>query len=356
MSRTKTEIGKKVDSVANIFGVSTRTVQKWREQGCNIFDSDEVYAFHRQKTENLRAKKIVAQTEEQALNGKRQDQAGLLNFDLIQNLPAPTGEGAAAALRRLQGLESIFYSRQLEALAKGRNDLISYALSDYKRITQTLLDYERQVELAMRDSGQLIARGDAEKGAGAVARWFRLGWRLWLSSCTPDLLQFAGDARAFKAKAEETFSEIMKAVFTKARDAKVELPAWALDGDPGKLRLKGNRTLWPNSGRSDPPHASTGSTQGRVPLLDRSIIRLELHRAPSHLDQQHPDPRVTDFSNGTQPLLRGIPRGVLAGTQPPKTTDLARVCKSRPVKDLPIQLHQTQGSSTLGSWTLQTLG
>src|SRR5215469_4068614 len=229
MAAIKTEIGKKVDSVANIFNVSRRTVQKWRQEGCNIFNSDEVFEFHRRKNENLRAKKIVAvKTEEEALNGKRQDQAGMLNFDLIQNLPPPAGEGAAAALKRLQGLESIFYSRQLEALAKGRNDLITYALSDYKRITQTLLDYERQVELAMRDSGQLIARGDAEKGAAAVARWFRLGWRLWLSSCTGDLMQFAGDPRGFKAKAEETFSEITKTVFAKAREAKIELPAWAL--------------------------------------------------------------------------------------------------------------------------------
>ena len=229
MAGIKTEIGKKVDSVANIFNVSRRTVQKWRQEGCNLFNSDEVFEFHRRKNENLRAKKIVAlPTEEAALNGKRQDQAGLLNFDLIEKLPSPAGEGAAAALKRLQGLESIFYSRQLEALAKGRTDLISYALTDYRRITQTLLDYERQVELAMRDSGQLIARGDAEKGAMAVARWFRLGWRMWLSACTPDLMQFSGDPRGFKAKAEETFAEISRNIFARAREAKVELPAWAL--------------------------------------------------------------------------------------------------------------------------------
>jgi hypothetical protein len=227
LGRPKTVEGRKIDSVMNLFGVSKTTVQKWRSQGCDISDPGEVLAFRDEKIRNRRAGKPV-KTAEEALNGKRQDQAGMLNFDLIQNLPSPAGEGAAAALKRLQGLESIFYSRQLEALAKGRNDLISYALSDYKRITQTLLEYERQVELAMRDSGQLIARGDAEKGAAAVARWFRLGWRMWLSSCTPDLMQVTGDPRAFKAKAEETFGEITKAIFAKAREAKIELPAWAL--------------------------------------------------------------------------------------------------------------------------------
>jgi len=88
-------------------------------------------------------------------------------------------KAAVAALKRLQGLESIFYSRQLEALAKGQTDLISFALNDYRKITESLRMYEREVELAMRDSGQLISRSDVEKGAEAVARWFRLGWRLW---------------------------------------------------------------------------------------------------------------------------------------------------------------------------------
>jgi hypothetical protein len=152
----------------------------------------------------------------------------MLNMEILEKLPPPSGEGAAAALRRLQGLESIFYSRQLEALAEGRTDLISYALADYRKITESLLNYERQVELAMRDSGQLIPRAEAERGAGSVARWFRLGWRLWLSSCTPDLLPLAGDPRAFKAKAEETFAEIMAQVFAKAREAKIEVPAWAI--------------------------------------------------------------------------------------------------------------------------------
>jgi len=231
MGRPKTAMGRKIDSVANLFGVNARTVKKWQDAGCDITDPGEILAFRTEQASKKRGGKgsiKPVETAEQALNGKRLDQAGMLNFDLIQNLPPPAGEGAAAALKRLQGLESIFYSRQLEALAKGRNDLISYALSDYKRITQTLLEYERQVELAMRDSGQLIARGDAEKGAMAVARWFRLGWRMWLSSCTGDLMQFVGDPRAFKAKAEETFAEITKTVFAKAREAKIELPAWAL--------------------------------------------------------------------------------------------------------------------------------
>lgn len=229
MARHKSNETRKIEGIASTFGVSMQTVRNWKTEGCNIFDADAVISWRTQKLENRgRRGALKADNLDDALNGHRRDEAGMLNLEILEKLPTPTGEGAAAALKRLQGLESIFYSRQLEALAKGRSDLIAYALTDYRKITESLLNYERQVELAMRDSGQLIARADAEKGAAAVARWFRLGWRLWLSSSTPDLLQFAGDARTFKAKAEETFSEIMKTVFQKAREAKIELPAWAL--------------------------------------------------------------------------------------------------------------------------------
>ena len=136
----------------------------------------------------------------------------------------------------------------MEALAKGRTDLISYALNDYRKITESLRLHEREVEVAMRDSGQLISRADAEKGAAAVARWFRLGWRLWLSSCTPDLLQFASEPRKFKAKAEESFAEIMKGVFVKAREAKLPVPAWAMPAVRDEYRSE----VEPDAPKPDP--------------------------------------------------------------------------------------------------------
>jgi hypothetical protein len=175
---------------------------------------------------------------ETALNGHRRDRAGMLNLEILDKLPPPVGEGAAAALKRLQGLEAIFYSRQLEALAHGRTDLITYALNDYHKITETLRRYEKEVETAMRDAGQLVTRGEAERGAESVARWFRLGWRLWLSSSVPDLLPLAGEPLAFKAKAEETFAEIIVNLFEKARKAKLEVPAWAINAIRNEFRCE----------------------------------------------------------------------------------------------------------------------
>ena len=83
------------------------------------------------------------------------------------------------------------------------------------------------VAQALNKSSVTIRGGEAERGAESVARWFRLGWRLWLSSSVPDLLALAGDPLAFKAKAEETFVEIMSTVFLKAREAKIAVPEWA---------------------------------------------------------------------------------------------------------------------------------
>jgi|SRR5271165_32832 len=225
MARPKTDLTKKIDAISHSFNIAPSTVRRWYNEGCDIFNANELTRWREIKFQN-RLHKFT--DLDSALNGHRKDSAGMLNLEMLEKLPKPTGEGAAAALKRLQGLESIFYSRQLEALAKGRSDLISFALTDYRKITESLRMYEREVELAMRDSGQLISRADAERGAAAVARWFRLGWRLWLSASVPDLLPLAGNARAFKAKAEESFAEIMAGVFLKAREAKLEVPIWAM--------------------------------------------------------------------------------------------------------------------------------
>jgi hypothetical protein len=230
--RKKTDRTLQIEAVAKAFSRTTQTISSWARQGCDVYDHAEVSQWLEAKARNARngrnAIEANATSMEAALNGHRKDSAGMLNMEILDKLPAPTGEGAAAALKRLQGLESIFYSRMLEALAKGRSDLISFALTDYRKATESLRMYEREVELAMRDSGQLISRAEAECGASSVARWFRLGWRLWLSSSVPDLLPLSNNPREFKARAEETFAEIMAGVFQRAREAKLPVPGWAL--------------------------------------------------------------------------------------------------------------------------------
>ena len=241
MPRKRDPIWERIDIVAKAIDRSPRTVKQWHDEGCDLSSIDEVLHWQKVKAKNARGNKghiSAAPDLDSALNGHRKDRAGMLNLEILDKLPPPVGEGAAAALKRLQGLEAIFYSRQLEALAHGRTDVITYALNDYNKITETLRRYEREVETAMRDSGQLVSRGEAERGAESVARWFRLGWRLWLSSSVPDLLPFASEPLAFKAKCEETFGEIMQNLFLKARSAKLEVPAWALGAIRNELRCE----------------------------------------------------------------------------------------------------------------------
>lgn len=245
MPRKQSALNARISAVAQVIDRSPQTVRKWYADGCDVYDIKTVNEWREAKTKNSTsngARVKAADDLEAAMNGHRRDSAGMLNLEILDKLPAPVGEGAAAALKRLQGLESIFYSRMLESLARGRSDLITFSLNDYNKITETLRRYEKEVEAAMRDAGQLISRGDAEAGASAVARWFRLGWRLWLSSSVPDLLGLTNDPLAFKAKAESTFKEIMGTVFVKAREAKLGVPKWALSAIREEFRTEVNET------------------------------------------------------------------------------------------------------------------
>ena len=236
MNPANPEVNARINEVAVAIKRSPSTVRNWWREGCDIEDMGTVLHWQECKKKARHGKRPGPKDMETALNGHRRDRAGMLNLEILDKLPPPVGEGAAAALKRLQGLEAIFYSRQLEALAHGRTDLITFALNDYNKITETLRRYEKEVESAMRDAGQLLSKGEAERGAEAVARWFRLGWRLWLSSSVPDLLALASEPLSFKAKAEETFSEIMKGVFEKAQKAKLEVPGWAIGAIRNEFR------------------------------------------------------------------------------------------------------------------------
>lgn len=116
----------------------------------------------------------------------------------------------------------------LGELSAGSNRaLVSVAQNDYLKVAESLRKYEQAVEESRRDLGHLLPKQEAQDGARASALWFRLAWRLWLSSSLPDLLAIK-DPRTAKAKAEESFSEILSVSFKNAKDAKLSIPEWAL--------------------------------------------------------------------------------------------------------------------------------
>jgi hypothetical protein len=207
----------RVREVAERLDKNYRTIRAWEREGCDLRSEDSIQEWALRKRRNSVGK---------ARNNVRAND-GMPAVHLPVKLPSPTDEGAAAALKRLQSLEPIFFDRQKKALKTGKSDLISFALGDYQRVCESLRRYEREVEEAARDLGFLIPKAEAQEGARAAAIWFRLAWRLWLSSSIPDLLALADDPRAFKAKAETTFSEVLGVALRNAEGAKCSIPVWA---------------------------------------------------------------------------------------------------------------------------------
>src|SRR5262249_25584837 len=121
MSRPRTRLTKRIEDVAIVFNKSTVTIRAWVSQGLDVFNPDEIvrwYRFKESRRRNRRSRssngvsgrriRTPADGEKRgeldtALNGHRKDSAGLLNLEILEKLPSPSGEGAAAALRRLQG-------------------------------------------------------------------------------------------------------------------------------------------------------------------------------------------------------------------------------------------------------------
>jgi hypothetical protein len=145
------------------------------------------------------------------------------------DLPSAYGEEAAGALKRLQAFE-VDHSRRLGiALAGGDELQIRTASEDHARCAQVLLKYEKEVTEAKRDLGHLIPKGDAIKGARASATWFKLAFRLWLSSSLPDIVAVGSSVglRDAKYKAEMTFSEVLAVCIRNSEDSREPVPDWA---------------------------------------------------------------------------------------------------------------------------------
>jgi len=216
-----------VERACDLTGKSKRTIQLWAQRGLDLADADEVLAW----AEKVRD--IVPETKaklESAQNDEQGSTKGEFDLKMLDRLPAPGEEGAAAALKRLQGLESIFYSRLLNELSRipSRSTAVTTAQNDYNKVTESLRKYEAAVEITRRDLGHLIPKHEAQEGARAAALWMRLTWRLFLSSAVPDLLALAGDARLFKARAEEAFAEVLAVALKDSEGAKCNIPDWAL--------------------------------------------------------------------------------------------------------------------------------
>ena len=101
--------------------------------------------------------------------------------------------------------------------------MIQVARDDYSKVANSLRQYEKEVEVTKRDLGHLIPKN----GARASAIWFRLAWRMWLSSTLPALMAIGTDPRAIKMEAERSFADFLGVALKNAAGAQLSIPAWA---------------------------------------------------------------------------------------------------------------------------------
>lgn len=212
----------KIAEVAASTGKSVRTIWRWHRAGCNLEDPASV----QQHSESLNAK-ARGKARRESIATQAPLSAGENELDL-GTLPVITGQGAAAALKRLQEFEARFAQRLGAALNTGRADAIQCARDDYNKVANSLRQYEREVEETRRDLGHLIPKQESQDGARASAIWFRLAWRMWLSSTLPALLAQT-EPREALVMCEATFKDVLGVALQNSQGAQLSIPPWALE-------------------------------------------------------------------------------------------------------------------------------
>jgi hypothetical protein len=165
------------------------TIRRWAKSGLNLSDTAAVLEWNK--------------THRNRRSGKP---AKRLSLNILNKLPAPDERGAVGALARLQRLEILFHERLDQEIRKGGDPAeVSAASADYTRLTESLRKYEKEVEMARRDLGHLIPKGDAVDAIRAAATWLRLTWMQWISSGLEDVRAASPDISSSGKKSSEVF-------------------------------------------------------------------------------------------------------------------------------------------------------
>jgi hypothetical protein len=208
-----------------ITGKTASTIRRWAKEGLNLTDDAEIVSWNTRK--GNQRKKIDTPTPPGG-NAALGTQADAPWQELLDSLPAPNAEGAAAALQRLQQLELLFHSRLLEQLRVNRSDLdaVSVLQRDYDRVASTLRQYEKAVELWRRETGSLVSKQEAIDGCRSCAVMYRLAWRAWLQTYLQEIMTMK-DTRLAKDRCEKTFHEIQLLKIGELNKTKFPVPPYA---------------------------------------------------------------------------------------------------------------------------------
>jgi hypothetical protein len=198
-------------------GRSPPTLRRWARQGCDLDDPEALKAFlermdsrkpafdRRQKRNFSRVRNRPHQTQPPSERAERhQDRSGISGDGEV-----PVGKrGAQFALRRLELEEAQAYARLQEALIVGNPLAIDAAQSFWLRCSEVLRRLDLAVELARRDSEEMVPKRLACDVALAIADWLRISFAVFLSSETLPLMGLKSPGE-FKAYAFERFKSIL---------------------------------------------------------------------------------------------------------------------------------------------------
>jgi len=215
----------KVRHAAEITGKTRTTIRRWAKAGLDLANDAEILAWNEKKGNQRNPVNLTTPHPHVRPSRKRRN-----GFDLkvLDKLPDPSDEGAPAALKRLQGLERIFYARLLDELNNpGDRDAITAGQRDYDRVTESLRKYEKEVALAQRELGHLISKGEAIEAVRTAANWLRLTWMTWISSSLQDILAISHNIREAKQACLKSFDELLRIQLEKSKSAKYPIPDWA---------------------------------------------------------------------------------------------------------------------------------
>jgi hypothetical protein len=203
-----------VRRAANLTGKHPDTIRRWAKAGLDLSDVGAVLELSNDRG-HFRHKRHSVRVR----NG--------LSLDILGKLPAPDERGAVGALKRLQRLEILFHDRLNEEIKNGGDPVtVSAASSDYTRLTESLRKYEKEVEMARRDLGHLLPKGEAVEAVKTVANWLRLTWMAWISSALDDV-RSAPDTRHAKKVALHAFDEILVLRIQNFKKLRCPVPDWA---------------------------------------------------------------------------------------------------------------------------------
>jgi hypothetical protein len=213
-------MSRRLSDIAKAHGLSERTLQRYVKSGCDPENPESIREHIAAGVKFTPRKRLIA-------GGNVPESPESDAEELLDVLPPPTDQGAAAALKRLQEVEPQMFSRLQAAIKTGRPGKINPARDDWLKVADALRKYEEAVEMSKRDSQEKISKSEAIDALRSAAEWMRLGLALWLSSEAPHIAALK-DPHEIEVLAREGIDTAMADAFVKSQKSNSAVPLWAL--------------------------------------------------------------------------------------------------------------------------------